>query len=238
MRHNLLGHLRETAMNMKPIVATGAALGILALAACAPEVQSTIYLSDVLKVASEGGVLTTAAVLRIPQESEDSCKEGMAALIEKFSALAPTTGKGQCVESSSGDSLAEIETSLVILRESDTVPEPNLFAIDVAEDGSGNSLTFRLLKPIGQIIDALKSDSSISTDFDPSKFIFRIENDADGTVEVFPNHVFVDGEPALDASYSTTLDRRRGIEIRFSDVASVFVERGNWYTFASIGIPQ
>ena len=69
----------------------------LPLAACAPQVESTIYLADVEKVLADGTALETPALLRIPQSGEDDCKKGLAGLIEKVRALAPVTGKGQCV---------------------------------------------------------------------------------------------------------------------------------------------
>jgi hypothetical protein len=230
----------EGSMSRKALAALAAAGSLLLLAACAPEVESSLYLSDVLKVAAEGGTISTPAVLRVPQSSKDDCAKALDGLIKNLAALAPTTGKGKCVESKSGDALAEIETSLVIARAGDAVPQPNLFVVEVAEEGSGSSLTFRMLTPIGDITKALVADSDqYSTDFDPSVFTIRIENDADGTVELYPNHVFVDDEPAgLPELGAVTLDRRKGATLRFSDVASVYVERANAYTFASIGIPQ
>lgn len=214
------------------VLAAGAALVLLA--GCAPEIESGIYVSDVQKVIEGAGPVATPALLRVPQASEDDCKKGLANLIENLKALAPATGKGKCMEQN-GDQLAEIETSMILVREGEEAPQPNLFVLEVGELGSGSSLTFRLLKPITEITEALAANSDeMQVDFDPAKFIFRIENDAQGAYELWPNHVFVDGEPGLPDGGPISLDRRNSVEIRFSDVASVYVERANAYGFASI----
>lgn len=222
-------------MNVKARAAGTAAAAILALAACAPEVESSIYLSDVLKVASQGGTLTTSAFLRVPQSSEDDCNKALQGIIASLAPMAPTTGKGKCVERK--DSwVGEIETQMVVARDGETIPQPNLFVLEIAEEGSGNRLTFRLLTPIGDITKALVADSEqYLSEFDPTIFTFRVENDTDGTVQLFPNHVFVDDAPGLPELGPISLERRQGATIRFSDVASVHVEKANAYTFASIG---
>ena len=61
-------------MNVKTLAAA-LALPVL-LAACAPEVESTIYLADVMKAVESGESVSVPAVLRVPQSGEDECKEG------------------------------------------------------------------------------------------------------------------------------------------------------------------
>ena len=61
-------------MNIK-LVAAALALPVL-LAACAPEVESTVYLADVMKAVESGEAVSVPAVLRVPQSGEDECKEG------------------------------------------------------------------------------------------------------------------------------------------------------------------
>src|SRR3982751_2125087 len=72
-------------------------LALPLLAACAPEIESTVYLADVQTALDKGEAVSIPAVLRIPQGGEDECKKGLDALIEKLKALAPVTGKGQCI---------------------------------------------------------------------------------------------------------------------------------------------
>jgi len=54
-------------------------------------------------------------------------------------------------------------------------------------------------------------------------------------VQVDVANAYVDGKPVVpENAQSMTLDRRGDIEIRFSDVASSYVEAGNSYFFATI----
>ena len=224
-------------MNLKTIAAA-LALPVL-LAACAPEVESTIYLADIAKVAETGEAISVPAVLRIPQSGEDECKEGLDALIEKLKALAPVSGKGQCIskdQHGQGTQLAEIETELQIVPAGSDAAEPNLFVLEAATTDEGRTdLTLKMLKPIEEVIKALQAENPAQVEFDPSFFLVNLNNDTDGTVEIAVNHVFVDGKSSLEADGPVSLDRRGELKIQFSDVASSFVEQGNSYWFATIG---
>ena len=222
-------------MNLK-IVATLLALPLLA--ACAPQVESTLYLSDVQKVLADGKALETPAVIRIPQSGEDDCKKALPGLIAKLKALAPVTGKGQCI-SKDGDQLAEIETSVQVVTADTAIDAANLFALVATPATGGNiALSFHVLKPIEEIVKALAPEDSPSTDFDPTKFVIHLNNDTAAGLDVDPGEVFVDGEPHLSGGDPVSVQRRGEIEIRFSDVASAFTEKGNNYTFASFALPQ
>jgi hypothetical protein len=215
----------------------------LLLAACAPEVESEIYLQDIEKVAQTGEALTVPALIRIPQSDQDSCEKGLPTLIANLATLAPTTGKGECIQKSnntSTDTLAEIETELVIAPAGGAYGPANLLLLEVkSEDKTTYGLSFRLLKPIDEIVAALTAGSDApSTDFDPTRFIFRLSNDGTGQIGFAPNHVFVDGEPGLPESGTQTLARRKDVEIRFSDVASTFVEKANSYRFVTVTAAQ
>ena len=224
-------------MNLKPILGA-LALPIL-LAACAPEVESTIYLADIVKAAETGETVSVPAVLRIPQGGEDECKEGLDGLIEKLKALAPVTGKGQCIskdQHGQGTQLAEIETQLQIVPSGTEVAEPNLFVLEAATTDEGRTdLTLRMLKPIDEVITALQAENPAQVEFDPSFFLINLNNDTSGGVEIAVNHVFVDGKSSLESEDPVSLDRRGELKIQFSDVASSFVEQGNSYWFATIG---
>jgi hypothetical protein len=219
-------------MNLK-LVASLLALPLLA--ACAPQVETTIYLSDVAKVVADGQALATPALIRIPQGGEDDCKNGLDALIEKFKTLAPTTGKGQCI-SKDGDQLAEIETSVQIVTPDSSIDAANLFALVVTKAGNGStSLAFHALKPIDEVVKALASENAMSTDFDPTRFYIHVNNDGADSVSLTPGEVFLDDKPHLSGGPAMDLDRRGEVLIKFNDVAAAYTELGNSYTFASLG---
>ena len=218
-------------------LAAGAALALLALAACAPEVDATVPLSSVMKVVMDGGSATAPALLRIPQGSEEECKDGLAALVDKLKALAPVTGEARCTQSAGGDQLAELGTAIAIVRGGEEVPQPNLFALEIAENGSGSSLTFRLLQPIPVITAALSGDDAMEVDFDPSLYTVTLQNDAGATIDVYPDHVLVNGEPNLPGMDAVVLANGSAVTIRLSNVAAVHVDKAESYTFAGIGIP-
>ena len=120
----------ELIMNIKTIAAALALPALLA--ACAPEVESTIYLADIVKAAESGKALSVPALLRIPQGGEEDCKKGLNDLIERLKTLAPVTGKGQCIskdQHGQGTQLAEIETQLMVVSDGADLPQPNLFAL-------------------------------------------------------------------------------------------------------------
>lgn len=224
-------------MNTKTLAAA-LALPVL-LAACAPEVESTVYMSDIIKAVENGEAVSVPAVLRIPQSGEDECKEGLDGLIEKLSALAPTTGKGQCIskdQHGQGTQLAEIETQLQIVEAGTEVAQPNLFVLEVARSDEGNAeLTLKMLQPIETVIKALQAENPAQVEFDPSFFLVNFNNDGDAPVSVSVNHAFVDGKSSLASDEPVTVDRRGELKIQFSDVASDFVEEGNSYWFATVG---
>lgn len=224
-------------MNIKTVAA---ALALpLILAACAPEVESTVYFTDIIKSVETGEAVSVPAVLRVPQSGEDECKEGLAALIERLSALAPTTGKGQCIskdQHGSGTQLAEIETELQIVPAGADVAGPNLFVLEVAKGDEGRAeLTLKMLQPIDVVIKALQAENPAQVEFDPAFFLVNLNNDGAEPIAVEVNQVFIDGKSSLESTGPVTLDRRGVLKIQFSDVASSYVEQGNSYHFATLG---
>ncbi len=222
------------------IAATLLALSLLA--ACAPEIESSIYLQDVAQVVAEQTAISVPAILRVPQSSEESCTKGLSQLIENLKDLAPVSGKGKCVEKNTGsttDQLAEIETEMVIATPDAPFDAQNLFLLEVADAGGGkHDLTFRLMRPIDEIVKKLAVNSDeLTADLDPANFIFTLNNDGAGPIQLTAHHVFVDGEPALPETGDIALDRRKTASIVFSDVASTYVERANGYRFATITLP-
>lgn len=215
----------------------------LLLAACAPELESSIYVADVVQAATSGEALSVPALLRVPQSSKEACEQGLARLIENLQTLAPSNGKGKCIEkstSTSTDQLAEIETEMVIASASASFDDKNLLLLEVKQqDETSYDLSFRLLRPIDEITKVLATNSDeLQAEFDTARFIFTLNNDSKGSIELLPNHVFVDGQPGLPELGPQTLERRRQVEIVFSDVASSYVEKGNSYRFATVSVPQ
>jgi len=218
-------------MNLKLVLPL---LALPLLAACAPQVESTVYVSDLQKVLADNQALATPALIRIPQGGEDDCKKGLAALVEKFKTLAPTTGKAQCI-SKDGDELAEIETEIQIVTKDSSFDAANLLTLEIGTpDADGNAtLALHMLKPVTDIVKALADDNSMSTEMDPTKFTVHINNDSRDAISLAPAEVFIDGKPHLADGGPVPVDRRGEIEIKFSDVASAFTEEGNSYIFAS-----
>jgi hypothetical protein len=224
-------------MNIKS-VAAALALPVL-LAACAPEVESTIYLADIVKAAESGEAVSVPAVLRVPQGGEEECKKGLNDLITKLGTLAPVTGKGQCIskdQHGQGTQLAEIETELQIVAAGGDVAGPNLFVLEVATTDDGRyDLTLKMLEHIDTVIKTLNAENAASVEFDPSFFLFTLNNDTSESMDIAVNHLFVDGKSSLEGEGMVSLDRRDTVKIQFSDVASSFVEQGNSYWFATVG---
>lgn len=220
-------------MNTKTIAAP---VALPLLAACAPEIQSTAYMQDVFDVAASQQPLSVPAVLRVPQSSEENCLEGLPRLIENLKTLAPVSGKGKCIEKS-GDQLAEIETEMVVTPAGVDFDPQNLFVLEVGPQAGDGSLDlrFRLTTTLGEIVKALAADSSeLQADFDPARFILTISNDSQGTVSLSGNHVFIDGVPHLPEMEPMVLERRKSVEIVFSDVASEYVSGANPYRLATV----
>ena len=211
-------------------------LALPLLAGCAPEIESTVYVKDVLGPITGGKSVSVPALLRIPQASQDACTKGLDALIANLRTLAPVSGKGKCVEKS-GDQLAEIETEMVITTAAIGAPEPNLFVLEVEPADARNSydLSFHLTRPLDEIVKALAANSDeMHPDFDPARFILSFSNDSESSVSLLPDEVFLDGEPALAEMGPTILERRKTVEIKFSDVASVYVSAAHPYRFATV----
>jgi hypothetical protein len=219
-------------MNMKTVAALAA---LPLLAACAPEIESTVRLSDVLKVAYDGKAFFVPAVLRVPQGSEDSCNKGLANLITNLGYLAPVTGAGSCIQKD-GDQLAEIETSMLVANIDSEQPDKSLFVLAVSSvDEVTYDLSFVLNQPIDEIVMALAANSDeMQADLDPAIFTFTLTNDAENAFGVSGYTVFIDEQPSLPDTTPVTLAPNTSAKLVFSDVASAYAEVGNKYTFARI----
>jgi hypothetical protein len=219
---------------------TIAALAALPLlAACAPEIESAIYVQDVLTAASGQKALSVPATLRVPQTSQDDCVKGLPRLIESLKTMAPVTGQGKCIEKD-GDQLAEIETQMVITVAGAAFDPKNLFVLETSAPGADGSLPlqFRMTRTLDEIVKVLASEGDFQTEFDPARFIFEVNNDSKGGISLAGNQVFIDGQPHLPEMEPLTLERRKSVEIVFSDVASEYVSGAKPYRFATITVAQ
>jgi hypothetical protein len=70
------------------------------LAACAPEIESTIYTRDIDDALESGKPLAIPATLKVPQTGSDTCAESLPKLVENLGKLTPIKGAGKCIEDS------------------------------------------------------------------------------------------------------------------------------------------
>ncbi len=222
-------------MNLKTFAALAA---LPLLAACAPEIESAIYVQDVLTVVSGQKAVSVPATLRVPQSGQEDCVKGLPTLIENLKTLAPVTSQGKCIEKD-GDQLAEIETEMVITVADAAFDAKNLFILEVGAPQSDGSLPlrFQLTRTLDEIVEVLAANE-FQTEFDPARFILTVNNDSPGSVTLAGNQVFIDGEPHLPEMEPLTLERRKSVQVVFSDVASEYVSAANPYRFANITVTQ
>lgn len=215
-----------------------AALAVLPLlAACAPQLSTTVYVRDIDEVVASNKELGVPATLRIPQSSTDSCADALPGLVENLGKLTPIKGAGKCIEDGS-DSFAEIDTTISIIPEGVGSDEPRLFAIVVGDgptDGS-HTLSVAMNSSIEDVVEAVDPDAN-SGNFDPARFNLTVNNDGNGPVSLTPGEVFLDGEARMPGDGPTTLDRRNEVTIVLSDVASRYVVEANSYQFATVATP-
>jgi hypothetical protein len=204
------------------------------LAACAPELESTIYVRDIDEAVASGKVVEIPATLRVPQSGADACAASLPKLVENLGALTPVKGSGTCSEDGS-DAFAEIETSVAIAPAGAVADPTPLFEILIADGAAAGSheLTFVMNTSLAEVVESVDPDQS-STDFDPAKFTLTISNDGSGPVSLTPAEVFLDDNAAMPADGAITLDRRHDAKIILSDVAADYVAEGKGYRFATL----
>jgi hypothetical protein len=212
-------------------------LALPLLAACAPQVDSTIHLSDVQKVLSSGTAVAAPATLHIPQPSAEDCKQDLGTLIEKLKALTPITGTPACIEQG-GDEYIEATTAIQIVTPASKLAGANLLALEVQPDTDGNiAMSLNVLRKVGDIAEALTGDSASLT-LDPTKFTIRIDNDTGADLDALPGEVMLDGKPHLAVDPPITIGKGTQIEIGFNDVAIAYLEDGHAYQFIAAALPK
>jgi hypothetical protein len=202
------------------------------LAACSPQLTSTLNLTDLEKVAQSGIALSTPATLLIPEPSEDDCSKGLGELVAKFQTIANITDGGKCIDQG-GDEYAQLQTSVAIVSADAKLGPKDLFVVEVGKpDGQNNiPLTFVMQKTVKEIQVVVSPDST-DTDFDPAQFIFQLNNDGTDTATVTPAEVFIENDPHPANGGPITIDASAQVDIKLSDVASALTEDGKPYVFA------
>lgn len=223
-----------------------APLGLLALAACAPEIEANLYLQDIVEVADTGNGITIDAKLRIPENSEDSCKEGLAELTAKLATITPLKDEGECV-ASDGNQFSQFTLEMPVLP-AGTDDSTHLAVVHVARAdgalGAGLALSLTLTRSLTEVQKALgREDTSgssvslgpIASGNDQPKFIFEFQNDTRDTAKLVPNYLFVDDKPGLPIDDDAqSLDRREEVKLVFADVVAAYLAEANTYTFATV----
>jgi hypothetical protein len=220
------------------IKSAAALLALPLLAACAPQVESTIHLSDVRKVLASGVVISTPATLRIPQGNEDDCKESLGKLVAALKTLTPVQGTPACVEMD-GDEFIEATTAIQIVTPASKIAYANLLALNVQPDADGNiALRLNVLRKVADIAEKLTGDNSSAGTLDPTKFAISIDNDTGADVDALPGEVLLDGKPHLAVDPPITIGKDNTIAIGFNDVAVAYMEDGNAYQFMAVALPK
>lgn len=200
-----------------------AVLATALLAACAPQFETTVKLSEITGALASGTPVMVPATLSIPEGSEDTCAEGLADLMHSLSTITPVTAKPSCVEID-GQYYSSFPTEMPVLA-AGAEPGEHLAVLELAPlaDGSGAiALVARMttsLDAVARLVAGNQSGLSLNPELEDPKFSFRIENDAADTARLTGWYVYVDGEPALpDAEIE--LAPGQSVELVLSDVVS------------------
>lgn len=212
-------------------------LALPLLAACAPQVESTIHLSDVQKVLKTGKAIAAPAILRIPQSTEDDCKNELASLVDKLKDLTPIDGTPSCVQQG-GDNFVEATTAIQIATPESKFAYANLMALNVQPDSDGNiALSLNVLRKVTSVVQKLTGDTS-AVSLDPTQFTITIDNDTGLDVDALPGEVMLDGKPHLAIDPPITIGKGSRVEIKFNDVAVAYLEESNSYQFLAAALPK
>lgn len=213
-------------------------LALPVLAACAPQVESTIHLSDIQKVLATGNAIATPATLRIPQPSGDDCKQDLDKLVANLKTVAPISGTAQCIEEG-GDAFIEATTAIQIITPTSKIPYANLLGLDVQPDTDGNiAMSLDVFNKRDVTVQKITGDAASGVTLDPTKFTIRIDNDTGADIDALPGEVMLDGKPHLAADPPITIAKGSTIEIGFNDVAIAYMEDGHAYQFMAAALPK
>ncbi len=214
-------------MHLRPLASL---LALPLLAACAPELHSTVSVRDIARVATTGQPVEATAQLRIPQPGAAECAANLQTLVSRLETLAPIASEPRCV-SVGFDTFAELHTPLAIVP-FDAKPDHRLAAIVALPTNSGaTDLAFRLLQPFGDIFHAVAADISPRPRLDPPIIAVTLRNDGDEPLTLLAGgEVVVNGKTAPP---EIALAAGEIAEFRLTATAAGLIESDTGYTFAS-----
>lgn len=219
-------------------LAAVSAVALLA-AGCAPEIETRLYMQDLLDALQAEAPLLVPATLRIPESSNDACLEELPVLVEQLTAITPLRDEGTCIEHDGSD-FAVFTIDLPILHRGADTETDYLITVEIAEVedgiGAGIALQLSLNQSVASVAEQLDREGSSPDDKTGyPQITIAIDNDSRDPIGVMPNYVFVDGLPALPGMESAvSLDRRASVEITFSDVVAGHVAQGRSALFATV----
>jgi hypothetical protein len=205
---------------------------LVALAGCGAQIEADVKMTDMVIVADNDSIpIPATGILRIPQQSEEACEDGLANLLAKLAALTSTGANAKCVEVD-GNQMAEVSAPVMITTSVEDLTGNSLFLLIVGKDEVGYEVSFALTKPLSSIKEALAASPDEATvALEPTKITIRMQNDSDVDWEVVGYDIFLDGDPAVPEMGTVSIKRGRTVPIILSDVASAYVERANRYRF-------
>lgn len=223
------------------VTAVLAPIALAALAACAPQFETTVRLSEIAGVLASGTPVTVPATLSIPEGSEETCAEGLAEVMRSLATITPVTGKPSCVEID-GQPYSKFPTEMPLLV-AGAEPGAYLAALELAPlaaDGSGAiSLSARMtatLDAVARLVSGDQSALSLSPELEDPTFSFTIVNDTAGAARLNGWYVYADGEPALpDAEIE--LAPGASVELVVSDVVSSWLAEARAHRVAVLVPP-
>lgn len=200
------------------------------LAACAPELDTSVSTGDLERVAETSQSLDVTALLRIPQPSFAECTANLLTLRDRLETLVPVATEPTCVAIGL-DSFAVLRTPLALIP-FEAKPADRLAAIVALPTNSGaTDLAFRLLQPFGDIFYTLAADISPRPRLDATIITVSLRNDGSEPLTLLAGGaVLVDGK---ESPRESTLAAGQTVELRLTPVAAGLIESNIDYTFAS-----
>jgi hypothetical protein len=205
-------------------------LALPLLAACAPELHTTVTTSEIARVAATGQPIEATALLRLPQPGFAECEANLSTLVARLEALVSVATEPRCIAQGL-DAFAELHTPLPIV-DFEAKPDHRLAALVALPTNSGaTDLAFRLLTSYDDIFYTLAADISPRPRLDPAVIAIALRNDGAAPLTLLAGgEVLVDGEAV---PRETSLPAGATAELRLTAVAATLVESGTDYTFAS-----
>lgn len=211
------------------------------LAACAPELETRLSLSDIIEVSQTDEMILVPATIRIPQQDNFHCGEAIDRLAADFAAIMPI-GKTHCTGNDAPVFFAELATELAIVPAGVNLSYRQAFALSVtaSDEGGGEAyevelFSWRKLEELAQLVNQTTEPlgEPIPAEVIPQITIELAADLPDGALIEF-HDVFVDGSPAMSVEDAEKVTDGQTISIQLSDVASAHISEGHAYGIATI----